>query len=202
MNIQEVKLWSNLDITLTGDKDTVYNARLADYYEDGILVTIPSNKGKQVDITRDSNMHVDCICDNSPMRWEGIFRGVHMYNNSIELYKIECQQSGRVFNRRREFRVKFIQSGTVQLGDIERHITTKDISYSGIGFNSVVELEVDRTVSIKIEHNDEDIELEVKLIRRRKLDSGDFNYGGIIVKSNKNINKILYDLQVNSLRNR
>lgn len=110
--------------------------------------------------------------DNKLYLWENVFVKLVKYENNI-YHKIDLNGEGKIYNRRNSFRLYIGEDMPLYVntssGPTAISVLVKDISETGVGFISSEELDIDRTIRLKLKENNNIISLSGVIVRKEFL---------------------------------
>lgn len=145
--------------------------------------------------------------DNRPLVWDECILKTMIYQNK-KYQIIYSGKDGRLYNRREAYRQYIGTKGIIQsekTRDISS-IIVKDISISGVAFVADTKLELPDISEFHLNFDDSECRLAVslsgRLIREDMVDENKRVFGGIITKSNVNLNTYVVLKQKNEVARR
>lgn len=112
--------------------------------------------------------------DGKLYRWENCTIKLVRYDGVI-YHKVEISGEGKPYNRRDFFRLYIGEEMPIYIntahGTTAMSVLIKDISESGVGFITKQELEVERTIRLKIKFANQTIDLPGVIVRKEYLEN-------------------------------
>lgn len=136
--------------------------------------------------------------------WENASVKLVKYDGGI-YHKIDIYGEGKPFNRRDAFRMYIGEDMPVYVntatGPNALSVLVKDISETGVGFISKEDIDVDRTIRLKLKDNNMLINLSGIIVRKEFLSNlGSFLYGCRFNEKNDKLSKYIAKKQGEALR--
>lgn len=136
--------------------------------------------------------------------WENVSVTLIRYNGEI-LHKIELIGEGKPYNRRNAYRTYIGEEVpayiNTQKGTVSLTVLLKDISETGLGFISKEELDLDRTVRIKIKDFNTFLSLSGFIVRKEFLPNiNSYIYGCKFCEKNDKLGRYIAKKQGEQLR--
>lgn len=136
--------------------------------------------------------------------WENADVKLVKYDGAI-YHKIEIYGDGKPFNRRDSYRMYIGEDMPVFVntasGPTAISVLVKDISETGVGFITKDDIDVERTIRLKIKDNNSILNLSGIIVRKEYLSNlGSFLYGCRFNEKNDNLSKYIARKQGEALR--
>lgn len=136
--------------------------------------------------------------------WENVYVKLVKYDGSI-CHKIDLYGDGKPYNRRNSYRMYigedmplYVNTAT---GPTAISVLVKDISETGVGFITKEEIDIDRTIRLKLKDNNVIISLSGVIVRRDYLPNlGSYIYGCKFNEKNNKLGKYIAKRQAEQLR--
>ena len=144
--------------------------------------------------------------DDKIFMWDDITIKLVKYDNEI-YHKIDLNGEGKPFNRREAYRIYIGEDMPVYIntasGPIALSVLVKDLSESGVAFITKEELEIGRTIRIKLKDNSHIISLSGKILRKEFLPNlNSFLYGCKFLEKDQKLGNFIAKRQGEQLRQR
>lgn len=138
--------------------------------------------------------------------WENVMIRLVRYDGGI-YHKIDIIGDGKPFNRRDSFRMYVGEDMPVYVntasGPMALSVLVKDISETGVGFITKDDIDIDRTIRLKLKDNNTIISLSGVIVRKEFLANlGSFLYGCRFNEKNDKLGKYIAKKQAEVLRNK
>ncbi|NLO09440.1 MAG: PilZ domain-containing protein [Clostridiales bacterium] len=136
--------------------------------------------------------------------WDSVSVKLVKYDGTI-YHKIDLYGDGKPYNRREAYRMYIGEDMPIYIntstGPLSLSVLVKDLSETGVGFISKEDLDLDRTIRLKIKDNNSIISLSGKIIRKDLLTHLDsFLYGCKFNEKNNRLGNYIARKQGEALR--
>lgn len=192
-----------LDVRYIG-RTMTFNSEVVLIINNSILIS-PIIVNEQT-IGFNDNCRVNLIVkiDGKVYLWNNVTVKLVKYDGII-YHKIDISEEGKPFNRREAYRMYIGEDMPIYIntatGPLALSVLVKDLSETGVGFISKEDLEIDRTIRLKIKDNNSIISLSGKIIRKDLLTHLDsFLYGCKFNEKNNRLGNYIARKQGEALR--
>ncbi len=136
--------------------------------------------------------------------WENVYVKLVKYDGSI-YHKVDLQGEGKPYNRRNSYRMYIGEDMPLYVntasGPTAISVLVKDISETGVGFITKEEIDIDRTIRLKLKDNNVIISLSGIIVRREFLPNlNAYIYGCRFNEKNNKLGKYIAKKQAEQLR--
>lgn len=205
MNIDEIPNGSGveLDVRYTG-RAMSFNSEVALIINKSILIS-PIIVNEQT-IGFNDNCRVNLIVkiEGKVYLWDNVTVKLVKYDGII-YHKIDISGEGKPYNRREAYRMYIGEDMPVYVntlsGPLALSVLVKDLSETGVGFICKEDLDIDRTIRLKLKDNNSVISLSGIIIRKEFLTHLDsFLYGCKFNEKNNRLGNYIARKQGEALR--
>ncbi|MBP1756060.1 MAG: hypothetical protein H6Q59_2458 [Firmicutes bacterium] len=136
--------------------------------------------------------------------WESVFVKLVKYDGAV-YHKIDIYGEGKPYNRRDSYRMYIGEDMPVYVntatGPSALSVLIKDISETGVGFIAKDDIDVDRTIRLKLKDNNTILSLSGVIVRKEFLSNlGSFLYGCRFNEKNDKLSRYIAKKQSEALR--
>ncbi|NLL71989.1 MAG: PilZ domain-containing protein [Clostridiales bacterium] len=175
-------------------------------FKDSILIAPIIYNEKTIGFDEDCLMHLIVNSNDKVYLWDIIEIKLVRYEDKI-YHKIDVQGEGRPYNRRDAFRIYIGEDMPIYIntanGPAALSVLVKDISETGVGFISKEELEIERTIRLKLKDHHYIINLSGKIVRKEFLPHlNSFLYGCKFIEKDQKLGGFIARKQGEQLRQR
>jgi len=164
-----------------------------------ILITAITVNDQTVGFTTNCQLNFLYKFESKLFIWENVNIKLVKYDGSI-YHQIDLNGVGKPFNRRSTYRMYvgenmpvFVNTAT---GPCAISVLIKDISETGAGFITKDEIDIDRTIRLKLKDNNLTISISGIIVRREYLENlGSFHYGCKFNEKNNLLSKYIIKKQ-------
>jgi c-di-GMP-binding flagellar brake protein YcgR len=171
---------------------------------DSILATPIVVNDRTVGFNDDCRINIVVKFEDKVYQWVDVIVKLVKYNGVI-YHKIDLEGDGKPYNRRESFRLYIGEDMPIYINDssgsIALTVLIKDISETGVGFITKEELDINRTIRLKLKDFNTFINLSGVIVRKEFLEHLDsFIYGCKFNEKNNRLGKYLARKQGEFLR--
>lgn len=136
--------------------------------------------------------------------WENVEVKLVKYDGGV-YHKIDLFGEGKPYNRRDAYRLYIGEDMPLYVntasGPTALSVLVKDISETGVGFITKDDIDIDRTIRLKLKDNNSIISLSGVIVRKEFLDHlGSFLYGCKFIEKNNKLGKYIALRQAEQLK--
>lgn len=169
-----------------------------------ILATPIVANERTVGFTDDCRINIVVKFEGKVYQWIDVIVRLVKYN-SVIYHKIDLEGDGKPYNRREAYRLYIGEDMPVYINDssgpIALTVLIKDISETGVGFITNEELDINRTIRLKIKDFNVFINLSGVIVRKEFLEHlNSYLYGCKFNERNNRLSKYIARKQGESLR--
>ncbi len=205
MQIEEITKSSNIELEVKYSGHTMsFRSSVIDVINNSILVSTIKVNDQTIGFSDKCRLNFLYKTDGKVYIWENVNVKLVKYDGGI-CHKIDLFTEGKPYNRRDSFRMYigedmplYVNSAT---GPTAISVLVKDISETGVGFIAKDEIDIDRTIRIKLKDNATIINLSGVIVRRDFLQNlNAFLYGCKFNEKNDKLGKYIAKKQGEQLR--
>lgn len=205
MQIEEITKSSNIELEVKYSGHTMsFRSSVIDVINNSILVTTIKVNDQTIGFSDKCKLNFLYKTDGKVYIWENVNVKLVKYDGGI-CHKIDLFTEGKPYNRRDSFRMYigedmplYVNSAT---GPTAISVLVKDISETGVGFIAKDEIDIDRTIRIKLKDNATIINLSGVIVRRDFLQNlNAYLYGCKFNEKNDKLGKYIAKKQGEQLR--
>lgn len=205
MRVDEILIGGTMEIEVKYNGKTMnFKSDIVDVKENSILISSIKVNDQTVGFSEKCQINFMCIMDNKVYIWDNVTIKLVKYDGAI-FHKIDLNGEGKPYNRRDAFRMYIGEDMPLYVntasGPAALSVLIKDISETGVGFITKDDIEVERTVRLRIKDNNTLISVSGIIVRKDFLPNLDaILYGCKFNEKNNLLGKYIAKKQAEHLR--
>ncbi|MDF2538590.1 MAG: hypothetical protein K0S76_1611 [Herbinix sp.] len=205
MQIDELSKGGSMELEVKNNGRTMsFRSEIVIIKNNSVLITTIKANDQTIGFSEKCQLNFLYKVDGRLYMWENVTVKLVKYNGEI-YHKIDIYGAGKPYNRRDSFRMYIGEDMPLYVntaaGPTAISVLVKDISETGVAFITKEEIEIDRTIRLKLKDNNTIISLSGMIIRKEFLEHlGSFLYGCKFNEKNNKLGKYLAKKQGELLR--
>lgn len=205
MNIDSIKQGGlvELEVRING-KTMSFRSEISQIFNNSILVAPIKVNEQTIGFSDNCKINFLYVSEGKLYQWESAVITLVRYDGDI-YHKIDITGEGKPFNRRASYRMYIGEDMPIYVnaatGPVALSVLVKDISETGVGFITAEDIDIDRTIRLKLKDNNTVINLSGVIVRKEYLENlGSFLYGSRFTEKNSKLGKFIASRQSDMLR--
>lgn len=185
-------------------KTVTFKSEIAHIINNSILITPIKVNEQTIGFSESCHINFLYVSEGRLYLWENINIRLVKYNGII-YHKIDIFGDGKPFNRRDSYRMYIGEDMPVYVntasGPTAISVLIKDLSETGVGFIAKEDIDVERTIRLKLMDNNMILHLSGIIVRKEFLSNvGSYLYGCRFNEKNDKLSKYIAKKQGEALR--
>lgn len=185
-------------------KNVNFKSEVAHIVDNSILIAPIKVNEQTIGFSDQCHVNFLYVYDGKLYLWESASIKLVRYDGAI-YHKIDIFGEGKPFNRRDAYRMYVGEDMPVYVntasGPTAISVLVKDISETGVGFITKDDIDIDRTIRLKLKDNNSILNLSGVIVRKEYLDNiGSFLYGCRFTEKNDKLSRYIAKKQGEALR--
>ena len=185
-------------------KTVTFKSEVAYIVNNSILIAPIKVNEQTVGFSESCQINFLYVSEGKLYLWERVNVKLVKYDGII-YHKIDIYGEGKPFNRRDSYRMYIGEDMPVYVntasGPAALSVLIKDLSETGVGFIAKEEIDIERTIRLKIKDNNQILYLSGIIVRKEFLDNlGSYLYGCRFNEKNDKLSKYIAKKQGEALR--
>ena len=185
-------------------KNVNFKSEVAHVVNNSILIAPIKVNEQTIGFSDNCQVNFLYVSDGKLYLWESASIKLVRYDGGI-YHKIDIFGEGKPFNRRDAYRMYVGEDMPVYVntasGPTAISVLVKDISETGVGFIAKDDIDIDRTIRLKLKDNNTILNLSGVIVRKEYLSNiGSFHYGCHFNEKNDKLSKYIAKKQGEALR--
>lgn len=207
MLIDEIPSGASIEIEVRyNGRSTFFNSEVVYLHQNSILINPIIVNEKTIGFNDNCRLNLIVKIDGKVFLWDNVSVRLVRYDGKI-YHQISMQGEGKPYNRREAYRMYIGEDMPIYIntaaGAHSLTVLVKDISETGVGFISKEDLDINRTIRLKLKDYNSIITLSGVIIRKEFLPHLDsFLYGCKFHEKNNRLGKYIARKQGEQLRKR
>lgn len=205
MQIDEIVVGGDVEIeVIMANKAINFKSQVAFILKNTILINSIKFNDQTIGFSDRYQLNFLYKVDNKLYRWENCTIKLVRYDGNI-YHKVDISGEGKPYNRRDFFRLYLGEEMPIYIntagGATAMSVLIKDISESGVGFITKEELDIERTIRLKIKFANQIINLPGVIVRKEYLENlKSYLYGCKFTEKNNLLGKYIAKRQNDMLK--
>lgn len=205
MQIDDISKGGNMEIEVKCNGHTMsFRSEIVAIKNNSVLITTIKVNDQTIGFSEKCQLNFMYKLDGKLFLWENVNIKLVKFNGNV-YHKIEIFGEGKIFNRRDSYRMYIGEDMLLYVntasGPNALSVLVKDISETGVAFIAKEEIDIDRTIRLKLKDNNVIISLSGVIIRKDFLDNlNSYLYGCKFNGKNSKLGKFLAKRQGELLR--
>lgn len=207
MLIDEIPIGANIEIEVRyKGKSVSFNSKVIYLHQNSILIDPIVVNDKTIGFNDNCRVNLIVKIDGKVYLWDNVAVKLVKYDGKI-YHQISIQGEGKPYNRREAYRMYIGEDMPIYLNTAQGPTTitvlVKDISETGVGFITKEELDINRTIRLKLKDFNNLISLSGIIVRKEFLPHLDsFLYGCKFHEKNNKLGRFIARKQGEQLQKR
>jgi len=205
LQIDDIVIGGDAEVEVKANGQTMsFRTNIVDIKNNSILVNTITSNGQTIGFSDNCQLNFLYKFDGRLFVWENAIVKLVKYDGDI-YHKIEIFGEGKPYNRRDSYRM-FIGEDmplyvNTKTGLTALSVLVKDISETGVAFITPEEIDIDRSVRLKLKDEKAIIHLSGIVVRKEFLENlNSFLYGCKFNEKNRNLSRFIAKRQGEQLR--
>ncbi|HKL80583.1 MAG TPA: PilZ domain-containing protein [Mobilitalea sp.] len=205
MQIDEITNGSSIELEVKYSGHSMsFRSDITVIKNNSILITTIKVNDQTIGFSDKCQLNFIIKFDNKVYIWENVYVKLVKYDGNI-YHKVDLFGDGKPYNRRDSFRMfigedmpLYVNSST---GPTAINVMVKDISETGVGFIAKDEIDIDRTIRLRIKDSTNIINLSGVIVRKEFLENlNSYLYGCRFNEKNDKLGKFIAKKQGEQMR--
>lgn len=207
MLIDDIPIGSNIELIVRYTGRTMsFNSDITFILNNSILVSKIVVNDQTIGFNDNCRINLIIKVEDKVYLWDNVSVKLVKYEGII-YHKIDIYGEGKPYNRRDAYRMYIGEDMPVYIntttGPVALYVLVKDLSETGVGFISKEDLDIDRTIRLKLKDNNIIINLSGFIVRKEYLSHLDsYLYGCKFHEKNNRLGNYIARKQGEALRNK
>lgn len=205
LQIDEIPKGSSIEIEVRYAGHTMsFRSDIIAIANNSVLVNTIKANNQTVGFSDKCQLNLIFKTDGKVFIWENTFVKLVKYNGNV-CHKIDVFGDSKPYNRRNSFRMYIGEDMPLYVnsasGPTAISVLVKDISETGVAFITKDEIDIDRTIRLKLKDNNIQINLSGVIVRKEYLPNlGSYLYGCKFNEKNNHLGKFIAKRQGEQLK--
>lgn len=205
MHIDDIEKGGSMELEVKCNGKTInFRSEVVHLINNSVLISSIKVNEQTVGFSEKFQVNFLYKFDGRLYLWENVIVKLVKYDGEI-YHKIDIYGEGKPYNRRDSFRMYIGEDMPVYVnsanGPSALSVLVKDISETGVSFITKEDIDIDRTIRLKLKDNNSIISLSGIIVRKEYLGNlGSFLYGCKFNEKNSKLGKYIAKKQGEQLR--
>lgn len=207
MKVDQIPNGANIELEVRYNQRTMsFRSEVVLVRDNAILIYPITVNGQTIGFNNNSQLDLIVKTDGKVYLWNDVIVKLIKYEGAL-YHKIHLYGEGKHYNRRDAYRMYIGEDMPIYIntasGPSALSVLVKDISETGVGFITKEELDIDRTIRLKIKDKYSFISLSAIIVRKEYLPHLDsYLYGCKFYEKNNRLGNFIARRQGEQLRNK